>query len=295
MTTSAVFVPAWAKINLTLSVLGKREDGYHALASVMQTISLCDTLRIQLTEDEAVTCAVDVPALATDDNLALRAACLLQAEGYLAHGVALELRKQIPTQGGLGGGSSDAATVLAALNRLAALGLSWSRLEELGARLGSDVPFFIRGGTALIEGRGEFVTSLPDCEPLWLIVARPPVSISTASVFRSLTKADYGNTADTDAVVAAIQSGAPLPLEHLSNTLEPVVLRSWPEVAAARDGLLRAGAPIVRMSGSGPTLFAPFRSLADAVEVHGSIRNAPFDVWLCHTLSRASVEGNLPG
>ncbi|MGE5333984.1 MAG: 4-(cytidine 5'-diphospho)-2-C-methyl-D-erythritol kinase [Nitrososphaerota archaeon] len=284
MTAPTVFVPAWAKINLTLSVLGKREDGFHALASVMQTISLADTLRIQVSDTAGLTCAVDRLELQNDDNLALRAARLLREEGHLTGGVTLELRKQIPAQGGLGGGSSDAATVLTALNELCALGLSQPRLEALAARLGSDVPFFIHGGTALIEGRGEFVTPLPDSEPLWLIVARPPVNISTATVFRSLTAADYGDTRDTDAIVAAIRAGEPLPLDRLANTLEPVVMRAWPEVAATRDALSRAGAPLVRMSGSGPTLFAPFRTLADAAGVYASTREAHIEAWLCHTI-----------
>lgn len=294
VTAPAVFVPAWAKINLTLSVLKKREDGFHALASVMQTISLCDTLRIETTRDESVAIAVDIPELQNDDNLALRAARLLREEGYLTGGAALELRKQIPAQGGLGGGSSDAAAVLVALNRLCALGLSQKRLEELAARLGSDVPFFVHGGTALIEGRGEYVTPLPDCEPLWLIIARPPVSISTAAVFQSLTAADYSDSKDTDAVVAAIRAGAPLPLERLSNTLEPIVLRTWPEVAATREALLWAGAPIVRMSGSGPTLFAPFRSLKDATRVYAATQKAHIESWLCHTISHSCVGEAVP-
>jgi 4-diphosphocytidyl-2-C-methyl-D-erythritol kinase len=286
VSASAIFVPAWAKINLTLSVLGKREDGYHALASVMQTISLSDTLRIQATDDDRITCAVDVPGLRGDDNLAIRAARLLRDEGYLTHGAMLELRKEIPAQGGLGGGSSDAAAVLIALNRLGALGLSQTRLEELAARLGSDVPFFIHGGAALIEGRGELVTPLPDCEPLWLLIAHPLVSISTAAVFRSVTPAEYGDSHDTNIVVEAIRSGSHLPLERLSNTLEPLVMRNWPEVAETRERLLQAGAPIVRMSGSGPTLFAPFRTLDEATYVYEAARGQYIAVRLCHTVAR---------
>lgn len=293
MTAPAVFIPAWAKINLTLSVLKKREDGFHALASVMQTISLHDTLRIQTTADERLTCDVDVAELRNDENLALRAARLLRDEGYLTSGVALELRKEIPSQGGLGGGSSDAATVLTALNRLCSLGLSQERLEELGARLGSDVPFFIRGGTALIEGRGEFVTPLPNCEPLWLIIARPPVSIPTAMVFRSLTPMDYSDAQDTDAVVKALRNGVPLPLDRLSNTLEPIAMRQWPEVAATRDRLLQAGAPIVRMSGSGPTLFAPFRALTAASHVFEETRRQRIEAWLCHTVAHPGAQDGL--
>lgn len=286
MSAAAIFVPAWAKINLTLSVLGRRDDGYHALASVMQTISLSDTLRIQVTDDARITCAVDVPGLRGDDNLAIRAARLLRSEGYLTYGATLELRKEIPAQGGLGGGSSDAAAVLLALNGLCALGLSQTRLEELAARLGSDVPFFIHSGTACIEGRGELVTPLPDCEPLWLLIAHPLVSISTAAVFQSVTPADYGDSHDTDIVVEAIRGGSRLPLERLSNTLEPLVMRNWPEVAATRDGLLRAGAPIVRMSGSGPTLFAPFRTLDEATYVYEAARGQNIAVRLCHTVAR---------
>ncbi len=287
MSAPVIFVPAWAKINLTLSVLGKREDGYHALASVMQAISLKDTLRIQATDDDQITCAVDMPSLRNDDNLAVRAARLLREEGYLAHGVALELHKEIPAQGGLGGGSSDAAAVLIALNQLCALGLSQARLEELAAQLGSDVPFFIHGGAALIEGRGEVVTPLPNCEPLWLLIAHPPVSISTAAVFQSVTPAEYGDTHDTDIVVEAIRGGSQLPLERLSNTLEPLVMRNWPEVAATRNDLLHAGAPIVRMSGSGPTLFAPFRTLDEATQVYEAARGQNIAVRLCHTVARA--------
>lgn len=295
VTASAVFVHAWAKINLTLSVLGKRDDGYHALASVMQTISLCDTLRIQLTVHDDLHCAVDVPALSNDQNLAHRAARLLRDEGYLKAGVGIELHKEIPAQGGLGGGSSDAASVLSALNKLASLGLTEARLEELGARLGSDVPFFIRGGTALIEGRGECVTPLPDAEPLWLIVVRPPVSISTATVFQRLTAEDYGDDQDTSAVVAAIRNREPLPLERLSNTLEPVVMREWSEVAETRDRLLHAGASVVHMSGSGPTLFAPFRSLLEASQVYTRLKTSHIEAWLCHTVSQHTVRASLPG
>ncbi|HKT38405.1 MAG TPA: hypothetical protein VJR48_08525, partial [Ktedonobacterales bacterium] len=132
----------------------------------------------------------------------------------------------------------------------------------------------------------EVVTPLPDCEPLWLLVAHPPVSISTAAVFRSVTPAEYGDTRDTDIVVKAIRSGSQLPLERLSNTLEPLVMRNWPEVAATRDGLLRAGAPIVRMSGSGPTLFAPLRMLDEATQVYEAARSQNINVRLCHTVAR---------
>lgn len=330
----AVFVSAYAKVNLTLAVLGKRADGYHRLASVMQTVSLHDTLRLaplaqgddaRSTTSTSIAFACDLPELgAADENLAYRAARALMDEALALggdaarrarRGLALELRKETPTQAGLGGGSSDAATTLAALDALWGLRLGAARLEALAATLGSDTPFFVGGGTALIGGRGEVVTPLPDAEPLWLILLKPRVGVSTAAIFRALTPADYGDAADTEAVVGAIQAGQSLPFNRLTNTLEPVTLRAYPAVAEARDRLLEAGAPVVRMSGSGPTLYAPFRRLDDAVVVHRRLRadlaatdvsdagdagdasddaHTAFDTWLCHTRSREQCAHALP-
>lgn len=285
-----LFVPAYAKINLTLDVLGKREDGYHRLASVMQAIALHDTLHIQANDDGAIAFDCDIAELRTDDNLALRAARLLAGTAPDRRlGARIELRKEIPAQAGLGGGSSDGAQVLTTLNSLWRMDLSAERLEALAAQLGSDVPFFVRGGTALIEGRGEYVTPLPDAEPLWLVLAKPPIGVPTAQVFRGLRSESYTGGEDSEAVVSAIRERRTLPFERLTNALEPGVLQMFPPVAVARDLLLNAGAPLVRMSGSGPTLFAPFRSLADAAAVAEQARANTLGVtiWLTHTVSRS--------
>ena len=284
--SSPVFIPAYAKINLTLAVLGKRPDGYHELASVMQTISLHDTLAITANSTGSITCETDLPELQSPENLTFRAAHLLRAEaGAERCGATIELRKTVPTQGGLGGGSSDGAAVLTTLSALWGLRYPSGRLYELAARLGSDVPFFITGGTCAIGGRGEFVTPLPDAEPLWLVLAKPPVNISTASIFRALTPADYATGADTAAVIAAITEQRRLPFEHLTNSLEPGVLRAYPEVAATREALLAAGAPLVRMSGSGPSLYAPFRQLAEASAVLRGAQQRGVQAWLCHSIA----------
>jgi 4-diphosphocytidyl-2-C-methyl-D-erythritol kinase len=282
-----VVVPAYAKINLTLAVLGKRPDGYHDLASILQTVSLHDTLRIEPTRDGVIACEVDVPTLQSADNLALRATRLLREEiGDPALGARIELHKEIPIQGGMGGGSSDAAAVLLTLNRLWGAGLSDNHLERLGARLGSDVPFFVQGGTARIAGRGEVVAPLPDAEPLWLTLARPPVSVSTATVFGRLAPQDYGPAEDTDTVARAIVNGQSLPFDRLTNTLEPCVFAAYPAVAATREALLGAGAPLVRMSGSGPTLYVPFRSQDEAAALVAGARARGLQIWLCRTLGR---------
>lgn len=292
----SVFVPAYAKINLTLAVLGKRADGYHDLASVMQTISLHDTLRMTPNRSGSVSAQSDSTELNTPDNLALRAALALrEAAGDESLGAEIELLKTIPSPGGLGGGSSDAATVLLALNALWGTHLPHERLTELAAALGSDVPYFLSGGTALIAGRGERVIPLPDAQPLWLVLARPPVAVSTAAVYRALSPADYATGDDTDALVQAIQQGAPLPLDRLSNSLEAPVLRDHPQIAATRDALLASGAPRVRMSGSGPTLYAPFGALEEASRVYAEAQSRGLACWLCHFVSRAACASAFQG
>ena len=285
-----LFMRAPAKINLTLDVLGRRADGYHELASVMQTIAVGDTLAFWPAPAGAITFTCDTPELSGDSNLALRAARLLVSETGCTHGIHIELRKEIPTQAGLGGGSSDGATALLALNHLWNLGLPRARLIELAARLGSDVPFFIVGGTALIGGRGEIVTPLPDMLPLWLVVAKPAVNVPTPAVFRALTSVGYSDGTATHALVDAITAGT-LPLldnRSLHNALEENVLRDYPLVAKLRETLLRAGATTVRMSGSGPTLYAPFTSLAAATPVWRAAQHANARAWLTYTVGGGS-------
>lgn len=288
-----VYISAYAKINLTLAVLGRREDGYHRLASVMQTISLSDTLRIGVGGGDRFTC--DVAELSAPDNLVARAAALLRAEtGRPDLTAEIELHKEIPAQGGLGGGSSDAATALVALDTLWGLGLGMERLEQLAGRLGSDTPYLVRGGTALIGGRGEVVTPLPDAEPLWIVLVRPSVAVSTAKVFGALAPMDYRDATDTEAVVAAIRSGETLSFDHMTNSLERGVLEQYPEVRRARDSLFDLGAPFVRMSGSGPSLFSPYRALDDAARLARRAREQGFEVWLCHTTTQRQVRASRP-
>jgi 4-diphosphocytidyl-2-C-methyl-D-erythritol kinase len=288
----SVFVPAYAKINLTLAVLGKREDGYHDLASVIQTISLHDTLRLTPNRSGQITVQTDSPELNTSDNLALRAAMALrEAAGDTSLGAEIELLKVIPSPGGLGGGSSDAASVLLALNALWDARLPHERLTELASVLGSDVPYFLSGGTALIEGRGERVIPLLDGPPLWLVLVRPPIAVSTAAVYRALSPAEYATAEDSRAIIQAIKWGNPLPLEHLSNSLEVPVLRDYPQIAATRDALLTSGAPLVRMSGSGPTLYAPFGALDDASRVYAEAQLRGLECWLCHFVPRSTCKG----
>src|SRR6266516_4438096 len=205
------FVRAYAKINLTLDVLGQRADGYHDLATVMQTVDLYDTICLSATEDNQVRIVCTMPELSNDDNLAARAVRLVRQRLAIRQGVLIELHKRIPMAAGLGGGSSDAAAVLLALQQWWQLQLSWNDLLDLASSLGSDVPFFLTGGLALCEGRGERVTPLAYYWPAstrWLLLLKPSISVSTAAVFRALPATDYTDGTHSKAVSAALNANS---------------------------------------------------------------------------------------
>lgn len=286
-----VFVPAYAKINLTLDVVGRRDDGFHLLRSVMQTIALHDTIALTPLESPEIAFACDSPDIDDGQNLALRAARLVQSTLGVPGGMSIELHKRTPVQAGLGGGSSDAGAALLACAELWRSPMPAQQMGDLAARLGSDVPFFLAGGTALVEGRGERVEALPDAEPLWIVLAKPNIGLSTKRVFEALRRDDWSDGSRTEIVVDRIRTKEPFPLDELFNALEPGILRTTPEVARARDALLDAGAPVVRMSGSGPTLFAPFRRLSEAAAVARLLDKRDMAVWLTRTVPRSEYIG----
>ena len=285
--TDVCFVRAYAKINLTLDVLGKRSDGYHDLATVMQTVDLHDTICLTTTDDNQVQIACTIPELSNDNNLAARAVYLVRQHLGSRQGVLIELHKRIPMAAGLGGGSSDAAAVLLALQRWWQLQLSPTDLLEMASSLGSDVPFFMTGGLALCQGRGERVTALSSNWPRtmrWLLLLKPAISVSTAAVFRNLPASDYTNGLHSQAVCAALLAGKLPESEDLHNCFERSVLETYPEVALSRESLLKAGASIVRLSGTGPTLFAPFSDLIEAKKVQKQLQTQGYEVYLSRAI-----------
>src|SRR5579885_2195853 len=284
---SVRFVQSYAKINLTLDVLGKRADGYHELATVMQTVDLYDTLCLTMTDDKSVRVTCSRPELNNDNNLALQAAQAVRQRLALTQGLTIELHKRIPIAAGLGGGSSNAATVLLALQAWWQLPLSTMDMLTIAASLGSDVPFFLSGGLALCEGRGERVTPLAAHWPAsmrWLLLVKPSISVSTAAVFRSLAVHDYSDGARSRAACRALQAMDELDPNDLHNSLERGVLEEYPAVARARSDLLAAGAPLVRLSGSGPTLFAPCSELMQAVQIHRAMQGRGYLVYLSRAI-----------
>lgn len=278
--------PAPAKINLTLDVLGRRPDGYHELRSVMQTLELHDTL--ELRRADALTFACDDLTLQGEANLVLRAAHLLRRETDTADGAAIVLRKAISVDAGLGGGSSDAAATLMALNRLWRLGLNSSRLAEIGAALGSDVPFFMYAPTALVAGRGEVVEPLSPPPVAHVVLLKPPTGVVTARVFAAFSPERYGDGTATERLLDAWRAGEPPQRWPLANDLETIVTALFPEVAQAIAALRAAGAPNVRMSGSGSTVYALCASPEEARRVYESVDHAPYRAYLTHTQTAPS-------
>jgi len=276
-----VVINCYAKINLTLEILGKRADGYHEVRSVLQTIGLADRLEVAAAKELVFTCSD--PSLETPDNLVYRAARLLQAECGVRMGAALRLEKRIPVAAGLGGGSSDAGGTIVALNRLWDLRLSLAEQQRLAAMLGSDVPFFLTGGTALATGRGERITPLPPLPQHWVVLVPLPITLSTAAVYGSVIPSDYTSGVATADTVAAAQHGTLLPQARWHNALARPARALAPEIKAAQAALHDAGAPPAHVSGSGPTVLtvcrdeAAARNLADGLRRQGyHAEPAPF-------------------
>ena len=257
-------VRAYAKINLTLEVLGRRPDGYHEVRSVLHTIELHDSLCVELASDLSLRVEVEeMPgqaelALPAEGNLALKAARTLRAQAGVAEGAALRLRKRIPVAAGLGGGSSDAAAALRALNALWRLSWSERRLSTLAATLGTDVPFFLISAAALATGRGDEITPLPPLRPTWVVLVTPKVSIpdKTRWAYSQLGLQHYSSGAMALDLAHRLRSQrSDIGGCHLRNVFEPLVVEKVPEVQRCRCEMWRAGARGVNLTGAGPSLF----------------------------------------
>ena len=250
--------PAPAKLNLFLHVTGRRADGYHLLQSAFVMIDRCDEVRLRVREDGVIRRVNDVPGVPEEADLVVRAARALQSEAGCTQGVDIELEKRIPMGAGLGGGSSDAATVLVALDSLWKLSLGTERLQRVGLSIGADVPFFVAGRNAWVEGIGERLQPL-DIPPAWYVVLVPPVHVATRDVFTApeLTR-DHETLKIED---FSAQPQAP----GLLNDLEAVVLPRYPQVRSHLEWLRRFGK--ARMTGSGGCVFAAFAARGEAQRV----------------------------
>lgn len=278
---------AYAKINLGLDVLGLRPDKYHEVAMVMQSVGLADTLTISENTELVMTC--DNAALpAGPENLAWKAAVLMGQVANREPLVKIELQKRIFVAAGLAGGSTDAAAVLRGLNRLWQLGLSLGKLERLGAKLGSDVPFCIRGGTSLATGRGEILTPLPDLPIQTVILAKPRVAVSTPWAYREFDKQKNVRHPDVRALVTAVQQqdldGV---LRECGNVLEPVTVAKHPVLNEIKAKMRAAGVRLALMSGSGPTVFGIAPDGVVAAKVAAALEGMNLELAVTHTTGRS--------
>lgn len=260
-------IKARAKINLTLDVIGKRPDGYHEVAMVMQTIDLYDQITLTST-DGGIEVSANHPDIPLGPaNLVYKAAMVARPVGF-SGGVHIHIEKNIPMAAGLAGGSADAAAVLKGLNRLWRLNRSLEDLLELGSCVGSDVPFCILGGTALATGRGEKLTPLKDAPEMWLVLVKPSVGVSTKEVYSQFDAGRVDRRPDNDIMIRALAAGdTRIVMENLVNVLESVTLRLYPEVTWLKGRMLQAGAQAALMSGSGPTVFGIVPDLTAAEQV----------------------------
>jgi 4-diphosphocytidyl-2-C-methyl-D-erythritol kinase len=280
-----ITVSAPAKINLTLEVLGKRPDGYHEIRSIMQTVSLADTLSIE--SADRLSFRSDLSEWSPEKSIVSKAASLLKGETGVAHGASIFIQKRVPLLSGLGGDSSDAAAVLLGLNDLWRLGLSKSELSSMGQRLGSDVVFFFFGGTALAAGRGEVVSPLPGVAHEWIVLALPPVPRlpgKTKSLYQALTPNHYTDGQITQAAVRDIEAGRPLGQPALFNTFENVAFTLQPELAASREHLVKMGASNVHLAGSGPVLYVVCQRQAEAEHLANRLEGQRIVSYVVETL-----------
>jgi 4-diphosphocytidyl-2-C-methyl-D-erythritol kinase len=292
--TRSLSLPSFAKVNLFLRVLGKRADGYHEIQTVLQTISLHDTLHISVKagNDAAFVCSdASVPADAT--NLVVQAVAALRARFPGTSGYRIELDKRIPAQAGLGGGSSNAAVTLLALSQLWELPASREDLMELAAELGADVPFFLEGGCALASGIGTQLTSLPDPPKQRMVIVTPVVSVATAGAYQSLN-APALTTSEAASILAISQTQAifsDLKLralcDHLENDFERVIFDIEPEIRRVKEALMQAGARCALLAGSGSSVFGIFENDEVLSSAARKLSNeSGWRIFSCATLSR---------
>ncbi len=294
-------IKAYAKINLSLDVVRRRPDGYHDVKMIMQTVDLYDVITIEKAESGiSVTVAMgknfekdaSAPVLSADEsNLVYKAAKLLKEHCRLAEGVRIHLQKNIPIAAGMAGGSTDAAAVLRGMNRLFSLGLGIEDLKGLAVNIGADVPYCIEGGTQLSEGIGEILTHVSGIPDMYLLIAKPGVSVSTKYVYENLQLDKLEAHPDVDGMAEAIRNGdLDGIVKRMENVLESVTVKKRPVIGEIREFMKEHGAENALMSGSGPTVFGIYKDRKKAEEAAGLLRKKELAKQIIVTTIKKQVE-----
>lgn len=256
----SIRLKARAKINLGLDVLGKRQDGYHEVRMVMQTIGIYDRLILTKIPEEEIRITSNLAFLpVNENNLIYKAIKLLKDEYHFPGGVSVDLNKFIPVAAGMAGGSTDAASTMFGVNRLFGLNLSMGKMMELGVRLGADVPYCVMRGTALAEGIGEKLTRITPVPHMWILIAKPQINVSTRLVYEQLDMGGIQKHPDIDGIIRAIEAQDVVRIaQSMGNVLENVTVPLYPVIETIKQDMLSHGAINAMMSGSGPTVFGIF-------------------------------------
>ena len=272
---NSIVLKSYGKINLGLDVLRRREDGYHEVRMIMQTVGLYDLLTMKKIKDDKIQMTCNLTFLPTDErNLVYKAVKLMKDKYHIKDGVEINLNKRIPVAAGMAGGSSNCAAALKGMNQLFDLGLSIDELCEIGVTLGADVPYCIWGGTALSEGIGEKlsrVDAMPEC---YILIAKPGISVSTAFVYQNLNLSGLANHPDIDGMLECLRTKDLKGIcDRLENVLETVTIKEYPIIEEVKKHLMDQGAMGALMSGSGPTIFAIFQDKKTADNALKSLRS----------------------
>ncbi len=271
---------AYAKINLTLDVVGVREDGYHLLSSVMQSVSLHDKISVEENDGIVLTC--QSPGIPLDSkNTCYRAAQAFFEETGINGGAVIHIEKHIPSQAGIGGGSSDSAAVLRALNKIYQTRLNFKVLEKIGAKVGADVAFCVKGGTALCEGVGERIKPIRGFQRYEVVLVKPPFGISTPKAYKTLDTMGIKSGSATEKFLEALKNGED-PCPYISNDFEATVKKPW--LSDLKNKLLERGAKVACMSGSGSCVFGLFENPETALAAASEFRKEYRFTSLCHTI-----------
>lgn len=278
-------IKAYAKINISLDIIGKREDGYHLLEMIMQAIDLYDEINIEK-QKEGISIKCNKPYVPTDErNLAYKAAKLFMEEYNINSGVEINIKKNIPVCAGLAGGSTDGAAVLKILNKIFDVDASEEELMKLGLRLGADVPYCIKGGTALCKGIGEDVTELPSFKDKILVLVKPPFGVSTKGVYQEFNLSKVRSHPNTELLINAIEDDdLKLVCSNMKNLLENVTLRKHKILINIKEEMKSFGATGTMMSGSGPTVFAFFDDMLKAQRCFEKMKTRYNDVFITRTI-----------
>lgn len=264
---------AYAKVNLGLDVVRKREDGYHEVSMIMQTVKLFDRLHFEKQQEDTIELTTNLKFLPVDENnLVYKIVRQLKEEFQIKEGIRIHLDKHIPVAAGMAGGSSDCAAALFGMNRMFGLNLSRKELMERGVKLGADVPYCIMRGTALSEGIGEILTPLPPMPDCYIVIAKPPISVSTKYVYEHLDLPNLEHHPNISAMVEALKNNDLKGITAtMENVLETVTIHEYPVIKDIKTMMLEAGAENALMSGSGPTVFGIFTDKELAVKANDTI------------------------